>query len=123
MRTKLSAALMVKEEPVSLTRQTIYCIIPILDLYAAYRVKSLRKYLVIMLAVGIPLSIVDSYLFPMPEINENMNDMEVFEAMTYGYTTERVAVMIAEQIGLILLAIYLVRRWSKKWNKKFEGSA
>jgi hypothetical protein len=40
---------MIKEEPVSLIRQSIHCVIPILDIFAAYRVKKLRKYLIIML--------------------------------------------------------------------------
>ena len=42
------------KEPVSLTRQTIFVLIPILDLIAFYRIKHLRKYLLIVyLGVGI----------------------------------------------------------------------
>ncbi|MCE2506140.1 MAG: hypothetical protein J4F36_06680 [Nitrosopumilaceae archaeon] len=46
------------KEKVSLSTQTIFCIIPILDMYVAYRIKKLRKYLLIMiLVIAIPTSI------------------------------------------------------------------
>ncbi len=108
---------MVKNEPVSLTRQTIYCIIPILDMYAAYRIKRLRKYLAIMLLVAIPISITASVLF------SHDADFEegFYQFMTYyyGVDTNHFIFSIAVQIGTILLAIYLIRRWSKQWNKQF----
>ena len=50
---------------VSLSVQTIFCIIPILDMYAAYRIKKLRKYLVIMiLVIAIPVSVTSSVFLP-----------------------------------------------------------
>ena len=50
---------------VSLTVQTIFCIIPILDMYAAYRIKKLRKYLVIMmLVIAVPVSVASSVFLP-----------------------------------------------------------
>jgi formate hydrogenlyase subunit 3/multisubunit Na+/H+ antiporter MnhD subunit len=111
---------MVKDEPVSLTRQTIYCIIPALDIYAAYRVKRLRKYFAIMLLlVGVPLSIADSVLFP----NDRTVTLEAFlQFLTYyyGVDTNHFVFSITTTIGTILLAIYLIRRWSKQWNEKFR---
>jgi len=114
---------MVKDEPVSLMRQTIYAIIPILDIYASYRVKRLRKYLLIMILVGIPVIIADSVLFPTPDMDETFEDMEISDMFFYGYDTNHFVAFIVEEIGLVLLAIYLVRRWSKEWNKKFEPSS
>ena len=97
---------MVKNEPVSLKIQTIFCCIPILDMYAAYRVKKLRKYLLIMILIlGIPVSIVSSVLFPNQE-----DTWEGFvNVMTYHYGTDtnQMIFSIVVQIGTILLAIFL----------------
>ena len=50
---------------VSLSVQTIFCIIPILDMYAAYRIKKLRSYLLIMiLVIVIPVTIASSIFLP-----------------------------------------------------------
>ncbi len=88
---------MVKNEPGSLARQTIYCLIPTFDMYATYRIKRLRKYLAIMLLVAIPVSITASVLFP--------HDMDLVEGfyqlMTYyyGVDTNHFVFSIAVQIG------------------------
>ncbi len=111
---------MVKDEPVSLLRQTIYCLIPLLDIYAAYRVTRLRKYLLIMILVGIPVSIADSMLFAIDITNEDLEDLEAFDMLFYGYDTNHFIATVVAWVGFILLAIFLVRRWSKQWNQKFE---
>ena len=109
---------MVKNEPVSLTRQTIYCVIPVMDMYAAYRVKRLRKYLVLMiLQVGVPVSVADYFLFP-----HETDPVEGFvNVMTYYYdvSTSQFVFSIGIQIVAILFAIFLVRRWSRQWNNQF----
>ena len=104
---------MVKEEPVSLMRQTIYAIIPILDIYAAYRVTRLRKYLLIMILVSIGIGMAHYAIFPdMYEVSADMQPLY--------YDGSFMAVWIVETGGTILLAVYLIRHWSKQWNKKFE---
>jgi len=109
---------MVENKPVSLTRQTIYCLIPVLDMYAAYKVKRLRKYLVIMmLVVAVPVSIADYILFP-----HEIDAWEGFvNVMTYYYDvdTNQFVFSIAVQIVTISFAIFLIRRWSKQWNNLF----
>jgi len=111
---------MVKNEPVSLIRQTIYCLIPLLDIYAAYRVTRLRKYLLIMILVGIPVSIADSVLFP--DKDKTFDGFLQFLTFYYGTDTNHFVVSIVIWIGTVLFAIFLVRRWSKQWNQKFESS-
>lgn len=50
---------------VSLLVQTIFCMIPIIDMFAAYRIKKLRKYLAIMiLVIAIPVTIASSVFLP-----------------------------------------------------------
>lgn len=85
---------MVKVVPVSLNRQMIYCLIPFLDLYAAYKVKKLRLYLLIVIPIGIALSLL---------LGDDL-------------TTHSFLIEIAVSIGL---ALYLIRRWSIKWNTAF----
>lgn len=110
---------MVKDEPVSLLRQTIYCLIPILDIYAAYRVKHLRWYLVIMiLGVGVPTSIIASVLFPPDEsIVAGFANVMMFY---YGTNDGRFEFSIISHIVTVLVAISLIRYWSQKWNEKFS---
>jgi hypothetical protein len=112
---------------VSLTRQTIYCFIPILDLYAAYHVKKLRWYLLIMLVVGFALSTITSVINPMPEIDEY--DEKLFldnEEINWSYVFlgENPEVAIASMVitqGIVIgVAVYIIRRWSKKWNMQFD---
>ena len=108
---------MVKNEPVSLRRQTIYAIIPILDLYAAYKVKRLRKYLLITILVGIGIAIANYAAFP------SMSTSEISEEFAPEmFSDTNTVVSVAVMIGQLLLQIYLVRRWSKQWNQKFESS-
>ena len=90
---------MVKDEPVSLIRQTIYALIPILDLYAAYKIEKFRWYFVIVLAVAIPVSIATEALIPFPF---------------------NLAIEIPVELAV---SVYLIRRWSKEWNKKFESGS
>ncbi len=116
---------MVKDEPVSLMRQTIYCLIPLLDIYAAFRVKRLRRYLLIMLPIGFVLGMVDSTLFPeygWEDIGDATSSFLFLDYVKYADDPIRLPTMIAYQVGIILLAIFLVRRWSKQWNQKFESS-
>ncbi len=104
---------------VSLTIQTIYCMIPFLDVYAAYRVKQLRKYLLIMtLSVIIPVTIADKILFPIDRM-ASFEEFLQFLALYYGVDTNHFVFSVATWAGTILVAIYLVRRWSKQWNKQF----
>ena len=110
--------LMVKEEPVNLLRQTIYCLIPVLDIYAAYRVKRLRWYLIIMLlGVGVPTSIIASVMFPPDEsLVEGFANVMMFY---YGTNDGRFEFSVISHIVTVLVAIFLIRHWSHKWNKKF----
>ena len=104
---------------VSLTRQTIYCMIPYLDMYAAYRVKRLRKYLLIMISlVIIPVTIADKVLFPIAK-TASFEEFLQFLTFYYGVDTNHFVFSMATWAEAVLVAIFLVRRWSKQWNKQF----
>jgi len=103
---------------VSLTVQTIFCIIPILDMYAAYRIKKLRKYLAIMiLVIALPVTIASSVFLPTnDEFLEGFVNLLIFY---YGVDDDQFMFSVGTQIGTILFAIFLIRRWSKQWNSQF----
>ena len=71
--------------PVSLTRQTIYCFIPIMNWYAAYNIKKFRKYLLIAIIVELSLGAMYASLTPEYDksginkgvISEDINDLEI----------------------------------------------
>ena len=89
----------IKKEPVSIKRQTIYAIIPILDLYAAYKIEKFRLYFVIMLGIslGVEFALRTVLLF-----------------IPFPYST-----IISEAV-YIPIAVYLIRRWSTKWNGEID---
>jgi len=110
---------------VSLTRQTIYCFIPILDLYAAYHIKKLRWYLLVMIVLGLGLSAVSSVVNP--NIDQYDPDKLILEnqEIDWGYALlgENPEITIAStviyQAIVFAVAIYIIRKWSRQWNLQF----
>ena len=106
-------------QKVSLTTQTIFCLIPVLDMYAAYRVKKLRMYLaIIILLIGVPTSVASGILFPSDE-----DSVEGFVNMLtyyYGVDDYHFAFSVAVHAVTVLVAVFLVRRWSRQWNMQFD---
>lgn len=83
----------VKREPVNVNIQTILAIIPIVDLWAVYRVKKFRFWC--LLCVGfIALSALISSVIPFPY--------------------DLITIVIIE----VPITAYLMRIWSKEWNAK-----
>jgi len=104
---------MVKQKPVNVNWQTVFVFIPILDLWAFYSVQKLRLALLIFL-VGFSaaaMAIVFATLGPDGFMVEDPD--EIYSNSAY----------IGSSIGLTIaqyaLAVYLIRKWSKEWNKKF----
>lgn len=79
--------------PVNVNIQTILGVIPVVDLWAVYRIKKFRFWC--MLCIGfIAFSACISLIIPFP----------------YDVTT----VIVIE----VPITAYLMRRWSKEWNAK-----
>ena len=115
---------MVKEEPVSLLRQTIYCFIPILNLYAAYKIRRLRRYLLIMIfLVEVPISIIGSITYQFVScyylVGGFVDELVPRPSIAFDCVAPEIFI-IATSIGPILIAIYLIRRWSAQWNLRFS---
>ncbi|QMU55243.1 MAG: hypothetical protein GKS07_10325 [Nitrosopumilus sp.] len=114
--------------PVSLTRQTIFCFIPIMDMYAAYHVKKLRWYLLIMIGLGIAMIAVTETMMPSTLTDEPMNtindDGEIdWLKVVFGPDPQTaIASMLVDMAISFAVAIYFIRKWSKKWNESLSNS-
>ena len=112
--------------PVSLTWQTIFCFIPIMDIVASYRVKRLRWYLLIFLGYGALSSVIQMIIYPFEETS--VYNEKIFAETTgidwsyaiLGQNPELgIASIIVHNAIAYAIAVYLIRRWSKKWNLQF----
>jgi len=97
-----------------------------MDIYAAYHIKKLRWYLIIMLGVGLTMSLISSVVNPMPDsfdeekfVLEN-NEINWEYAILGESPILTIASMIIYQAVVLAVAVYLIRRWSKKWNAQFD---
>ncbi|MCE2614652.1 MAG: hypothetical protein LVO36_01970 [Nitrosopumilus sp. (ex Thoosa mismalolli)] len=112
--------------PVSLTWQTIFCFIPIMDIVASYRVKRLRWYLLIFIVFGAISTGVQTIVNPLDETsvyNEKVFSEETgfdWNYAIFGNNPELTILTIIIHNGIAYaIAVYLIRRWSKKWNLQF----
>ena len=86
-----------KNKPVDVGYQIAFVFFPGLDLYAFYKVKKLRMYLLIILAIAIPTAI----------------SVWVLSDSSYNY-------LIITGVTLST-GIYFIQKWSRKWNKQFDN--
>lgn len=105
---------MIEKEPVNVIRQMIFAVIPILDIYASYKIQKLRLWFLIFWVVGAVVGLIYRELI-----------------MSGGYLAQflnnnsDLIYAIDNSIFIIPFAILqamVMRRWSKKWNKFFNKS-
>ena len=100
---------MVRKEPVSVNWQTLFIIIPIIDLWATYRIEKLRLYLLITIAMI---------------VTEVIIEISIFGVDSYLMEQEVPTSQYALQTGFVLaevgISIVLVRKWSREWNEKIS---
>lgn len=109
---------MVKKEPVNVNWQTLFVFIPILDLWAAYRVQKLRMFLLIFLVGFGGASILIEIAFL-----ENIDGM--LELSPNYVIPDYVVAGIYISITVVnfVVAVILIRKWSKEWNNKLKSGA
>ena len=104
---------MVAKGPVSVNWQSLFIIIPIVDLWAAYRIQKLRIFLLIFV-VGFGAA------FTLIEIGLAGGVDEFFRSDYLVSDFEMIGITIAMWTTQIITAIILIRFYSKKWNLKFQ---
>ena len=110
---------MVKQEPVNLKHQTIFALIPYVNFYAYYRIQKLGMlFLIYVLAAVVMISISLFMVFGKSFLGGSVEDtVSVYEqTMLLG---EPPISYFSYVVGAVL-NVYLIRRWSKKWNEQFS---
>ena len=86
---------MVEQKPVDVTLQTVLMFVPLVWIYAFYRIEQFSMG-VFLFFVALGISIVIQLVVPFP----------------YG--------LIFAYVPTFALPIYFIRKWSREWNKQFE---
>ena len=110
------------EGPVKMIWQIIFSFIPILDLWSRYRIKKLGKYI---LYVYVPIFVSTFGLigvFAMMALDDPTS-LESLEDSDSAAVTMMTVVFSLFSVGITILSIYLVYRWTIEWNKQFGVSS
>ncbi len=118
---------MVKQEPVSINWQSVFMLIPFIDLWAAYRIEKLRRYL---LLIWVPSFFVFLFLSPLilamyfeEELNESVKCTSDWVSSYFFDSCDPIEMQVFDTIItilLIVLAVFLIRKWSTKCNEKIS---
>ena len=103
---------MAEKKPVSVNWQSLFIIIPIIDLWAAYRVEKFRIYFLIFWVGGTIVQAIVSYAM----LGDKYWSDEGFFSSDPTVATVELAMMVVAA-GI---AVYFIRIWSKKWNAKLS---
>jgi len=98
---------MVRKEPVSVNWQTLFIMIPIIDLWATYRIEKLRLYILISVTIIVAELIIEISIF-------GVDSFLMEQAEIAAQSSLQLAFILIE-IGI---SIILVRKWSREWNEK-----
>ncbi len=103
---------MVEKKPVSVRRQMVYSVIPILDLIASYKIQKLRLWVLIFWVVGTIVGLGYDYAI----FGEDYFDIEkdIFSEPLF------IPSYILFVISFAIVQLIVMRKLSISWNKKFE---
>lgn len=111
---------MVKHESVNINLQMIISLLPIVGLFAYYRVQKLWKFIAISILVNIGVSIIILLVsVVMVTFGDSSTSDMVSNMANIIQIFQDPAVNVILIVGGIAMEIYLIRRWSKKWNEQF----
>ena len=110
--------------PVSILWQILFVVfVPILDLWAFYRIKKLRRYLLFVylpqLIIG---GIIVGFILSTAFEEDSLDRLENFSNNLQGKDLILIVSNIVLGLGFTVFSIYLIVTWSEKWNKQFENS-
>ena len=96
--------------------------IPILDLWAFYRIKKLKKYLLFVYAPQLLIGGIIAGLIMGVAFEEN--GIEKLENFSEDLEANELALIIPSIVmgmGFTIFSIYLIATWSEKWNKEISN--
>ena len=95
-----------KQEPVSVNWQTLFAVLPVLWIWAFYRIEKLR--LGLLLVIGVSYGIPFLFMFSVMALSQGGNPA--------GSEWGIILLIVLE----IVIPIRFIRKWSKQWNEKFS---
>ena len=102
---------MIDKKSVNVKLQMIFAVIPILDIFASYKIQKLRLGLLIFWVGGIIVEIIQFYIFFGEEYYVLFGPFEARLPASVIFFTSIFAI----------LKVIVMRKWSKKWNESFLG--
>ena len=111
--------------PVKIIWQIIFTFIPILDLWAFYRIKKLRRYFLFVVIPILAIMIVMTVAAVMTTLDSSMFDDPTYDPFMSDDPTILTISIVGQIVGIgfHILTIYLVYTWSKQWNNQFQTSS
>ena len=108
---------------VSILWQIIFVVfVPIMDLWAFYRIQRLKKYLLYVYVPQIAVAIVIAVFVVNMAFEEN--GLEKINKFSDDLNENEIMLAVASTVmdlGFTILSIYLIVTWSEKWNKQFTS--
>jgi di/tricarboxylate transporter len=96
--------------------------VPILDLWAFYRIKKLRKYLLYVYLPQIIIGgVIAGFILSMVFEESSLDRLESFSEDLQGNDLILVVSNIVLGLGFTIFSIYLIATWSEKWNKQLSN--
>lgn len=106
---------MVTQKPVDVKLQTIFALVPSIDVWAFYRIQKLRKFILIVLCLGFAFSPISLAVSAEIEASNISSPLDL-------YTNPIFLLYVVGSIGTLHgTLIYFIRKWSKEWNEKFQS--
>ncbi len=102
---------MVEKEPVNTIRQMIFAVIPILDIYASYKIQKLRWWILVFWVGGGAVGVI---------YNEAVYSGVLFVEFLNSHGNAYAIEYLIFVIPFAILQAMVMRTWSKKWNKSFR---
>ena len=102
------------EEFVNVKRQTIYSLIPYVQIWAFYRIQKLKMFILISLGIGFAFTPIQKIMFSGIDISSTNSWDPYSEPLVWMY-------LFAMMLCIHTLSAFFIRRWSIKWNERLES--
>jgi len=102
---------MVEKKPVSIRRQMVFSLIPILDMYASYKIQKFRLWFLIFWVAGITIGQLLDYAIYGEDYFDLETDIDLYPEPVY-IMYSILYIILGSGIQLIVM-----RKWSISWNK------
>lgn len=107
---------------VSVGWQVVAQFIPIVDLWSAYRIRKLRKYVLYVIIPNIVITALALYYYFSSERFTPWGD----DGLAFGDPAPYLAIQSAStmaSLGLLIWSIYLIVKWSREHNQMFDSAS